>query len=588
MCIRDRSITVVLLPGQVVSSFFPFLEAELGRQFAVNEWRSPVHLANPPMKESFTLTVDSINLIGKTMSAHEILSTISAPPERLPGGLGILSIPTALEPPNEVLRTRLIDTLTRTLERMLSPISLQPNSETGDWFLQTGLVLAEDADGHILGAITAMLMAAYTGRLDLSIAGLFGAGKSRAAAVLLVGMLIVNPDVKVLVICKENSAARSFVQLLLSTSPPTSVLMRLGRLVSDDEYSANRTELDVPPTDRNDSLKTKRALVATGGLLANELKSRWTGIRTWSEDLTVAFMEEAQQYGGANEVVVVTRLLHQALLIFGGDKCQTPGGLNRHATGSDTARQKLLQRSHGLRIPSKQLQPTSLESKLKAMIVRSTSPAVSTLGELLRLTESHDSLFTAECGQALSKLKGDFPHLKFLQGMDGKHLNLESSLVRAAVVLLIAGQDESFFSAVQAKTNLESAGASGEVHSWHLMLPTSARVSPLTYSAVVATRYMELCRRQADGWVLGTFARGGIHGLPGGFHTVLWYPNRRASADYDLVVNLLFECLYHHHPWGRTAKESLYVMCNASDDVYTLKRNKPVSYTHLRAHETDS
>ena len=111
------------------------------------------------------------------MSAHEILSTISAPPERLPGGLGILSIPTALEPPNEVLRTRLIDTLTRTLERMLSPISLQPDSETGDWFLQTGLVLAEDADGHILGAITAMLMAAYTGRLDLSIAGLFWCGQ---------------------------------------------------------------------------------------------------------------------------------------------------------------------------------------------------------------------------------------------------------------------------------------------------------------------------------------------------------------------------------------------------------------------------
>ena len=132
------------------------------------------------------------------------------------------------------------------------------------------------------------------------------------------------------------------------------------------------------------------------------------------------------------------------MLVFGGDRCQTPGGLNRHATGSDTARQKLLQRSHGLRISSKQLQPTSLEAKLRAMIVRSTSPAVSTLGELLKLTESHDSLFTAECGQALSKLKGDFPHLKFLQGMDGKHLNLESSLVRAAVVLLIAGQDESF------------------------------------------------------------------------------------------------------------------------------------------------
>ena len=165
-------------------------------------------------------------------------------------------------------------------------------------------------------------------------------------------------------------------------------------------------------------------------------------------------------------------------------------------------------------------------------------PSAQSLGNLLTLAEGHDSLFTSECGQVLSKLKADFPHLRFLQGKDGKHLNLESSLVRTAAVLLIAGQDESFFSAVQAKTNLESAGASGEVHNWHLMLPTSARVSPLTYAAVVATRYMELCRRQANGWTLGTFARGGIPGFPGGFHTVLWYPHRRASADYDLVVNV--------------------------------------------------
>ena len=134
-------------------------------------------------------------------------------------------------------------------------------------------------------------------------------------------------------------------------------------------------------------------------------------------------MEEAQQYDGANEVVVVTCLLHQALLVFGGDKCQTPGGLNRHAAGSDTARQKLLQRSHGLRIVSKQLQPTSLESKLKAMIVRSASPVVTALGDLLKVKESHEKLFVPDCGQELAKLKGDYPHLKFLQGSAGKHLN---------------------------------------------------------------------------------------------------------------------------------------------------------------------
>ena len=88
------------------------------------------------------------------------------------------------------------------------------------------------------------------------------------------------------------------------------MLVRIERLVSDEEYSANRTELDLPPSDRNDSLQKKSAIVATGGLLANELKSRWSGIRKWSEQLTVASMEEEQQYRGANEVVVLTRLLH--------------------------------------------------------------------------------------------------------------------------------------------------------------------------------------------------------------------------------------------------------------------------------------
>ena len=40
---------------------------------------------------------------------------------------------------------------------------------------------AEDRDGHIVGVLIALLMAAATGR----VADLFGAGKSRAAAVAL-------------------------------------------------------------------------------------------------------------------------------------------------------------------------------------------------------------------------------------------------------------------------------------------------------------------------------------------------------------------------------------------------------------------
>ena len=119
---------------------------------------------------------------------------------------------------------------------------------------------------------------------------------------------------------------------------PTMLFVRkcIGRLVSDDEYAANRTDLDVPPSSRNESVSQKRALISTGRLLANELRSKLSALRSWSEQLTVVFVEEAQQYG-AVMVVVVTRLTHQALLVFGGDKYQTPGGLNKAAAGAERA-----------------------------------------------------------------------------------------------------------------------------------------------------------------------------------------------------------------------------------------------------------
>ena len=71
-----------------------------------------------------------------------------------------------------------------------------------------------------MGVLIRLLIAAVTGRMDLAVAGLFGVGKSRAAAVVVIGMLIINPQTKIMVICKENSAARSFLQLIEGLEPP--------------------------------------------------------------------------------------------------------------------------------------------------------------------------------------------------------------------------------------------------------------------------------------------------------------------------------------------------------------------------------
>jgi len=72
--------------------------------------------------------------------------------------------------------------------------------------------------------------------------------------------------------------------------------------------------------------------------------------------------------------------------------------------------------------------------------------------------------------------------------------------------------------------NSQTAGVS-DIHAWGLMLPSSSRVSPVTYHAVVAVRYPDLCRLINDMWEVGSFASGGLADRPPGFQFVLWGTN---------------------------------------------------------------
>jgi len=60
------------------------------------------------------------------------------------------------------------------------------------------------------------------------------------------------------------------------------------------------------------------------------------------------------------------------------------------------------------------------------------------------------------------------------------------------------------------------------------MLPSSLRVSPVTYHSVVVVRYPDLCRDINDMWELGSFTSGGLPDKPSGF--VLWNINARING----------------------------------------------------------
>jgi hypothetical protein len=77
------------------------------------------------------------------------------------------------------------------------------------YFRENLLALAGHGDGHILAVTIALLLATLTGRSDLCIAGVFGAGKTRSLAVLLIALSCELDDFSAVVFTKENVAAKA-------------------------------------------------------------------------------------------------------------------------------------------------------------------------------------------------------------------------------------------------------------------------------------------------------------------------------------------------------------------------------------------
>ena len=119
---------------------------------------------------------------------------------------------------------------------------------------------------------------------------------------------------------------------------------------------------------------------------------------------------------------------------------------------------------------------------------------------------------------------------------------------------------------LQATLNSETAGISN-IHSWGLMLPSSSRVSPVTYHAVVAVRYPSLCRMVNGRWELGSFAT-----RPPGFQMVLWDTDSKitglVAADLEAIVGEIIPDFADSIEFA----DGLFVMTTATDHKNNLNR----------------
>ena len=328
--------------------------------------------------------------------------------------------------------------------------------------------------------------------------------------------------------------------------------------------------------------------------MAQDLTMQWSTLGGFMQELSLMVIDEGQQYGTDREIAVISLLQQQPLIIWTGDAEQTPGGIARTAPNAKRARQLLLAKKHGLRSARQYFTPATLANAMTTLLGNSSNSHLVSLADILDngqhtlgnlwtddlQAESKQDL--AECLKLLPGATGVFraatpqekaqrPTLVDQELLDGTTIDFKRSLVRLAYMLQHAATLHPMTGDLQATLNSETAGISN-IHSWGLMLPSSSRVSPVTYHAVVAVRYPSLCRLVNDMWELGSFASGGLPTRPPGFQMVLWDTDSKitglVAADLETIVGQVIPDFADSIEFA----DGLFVMTTATDHKNNLNR----------------
>ena len=390
--------------------------------------------------------------------------------------------------------------------------------------------LVGNKDGHFVAAVTSLVQSLLEGRTNCLMSGVFGAGKTLSAAAMIAGLLVMDPTLKVMIVTKENVAAHAFAKHFLRLGLPDSINSLVGRLVGYVELQkgpGNKTDLDVPPAFRNDVLRSKRVLIGCGGGFHQACSQPYSPVAKWIEDVDAALNDEGQQYGNLDEASAVARTPRKCIVIWCGDHKQTPGGL-RKTDEAKAFRRKLLRRPIALRGDTEYIQPHLLGKVVLRYLVDVDDPLVKAIRALLieLLDDAHQlTLSGVATLQTICREVGcDF------------HQRLCSPVFCTAVIVLwLALHRERF--PLLAETLQAAAGVAGK-QKWALILPSSARVSFVTYTTVIAVRYPGLDCVQEGELVFGNYLFG-TQSTHGGFLPVFWnapIAYMHAATDIGCVV----------------------------------------------------
>ena len=187
-----------------------------------------------------SILIEDMVFLGDTRSAEELAVYTNMAPERLCLGCG-LRVEEKFTPISPGERGRLFAASVKLLQFALRAVSESASEKE----------LTEE-EGALLRAIRP-LVTFWRRSPHWFSPSWIGARKTRAAAAMIEGLLVMDPTLKVMVVTKENAAAHAFTKHFESLLLPPSIEGKVGRLVGATELEkgpASKTDLDVPPAFR--------------------------------------------------------------------------------------------------------------------------------------------------------------------------------------------------------------------------------------------------------------------------------------------------------------------------------------------------
>ena len=382
------------------------------------------HLQGSDENEKHSFVFQNIYHIGDTKSAQELEVFLRMPRERLRLCCG-LQCTDRLHPNGPRQRQKLYTAALKLLWFAVGIDSVQCENAAQVALHAAIRPLLRLEDGHVLATLSAIVLALCEGRTGLAISGVFGAGKTRSAAVLLAGLLVFDPSLKLMVLTKENIAAHAVAEHLVSLQMPDYIQEKMGRLVG--YYEQNRkgsyTPLDILPSNRNQVLRQKSLLIGCGGGFQQECSQQFSPVADWMGSIDLFLEDEGQQYGNMEEAATVARTPATCLEVWSGDHRQTPGGLKK-SQEAKAFRKKLTKRPLALRGQTQYVQAHDFE---KIVLRYLDCPKESFAWKLRQLLIGGSSAIDPAVGQFWHEHFGDSPPC------------LSTEIQRAAYVILWTG-----------------------------------------------------------------------------------------------------------------------------------------------------